>query len=427
MPPPDAGRAQRAADRLFHGWKVVAACFVVAAVSWGLALYGSSVYVQALSAAHGWPVATVASAVSLMYLVAALMQRPVAGAIERWGSRPVLASGALALCAGVASLGLIDQPAQLLACFLLIGMGWSCLSTTGLSVTVNPWFERHQGRSITLAVMGASIGAIVGVPAILASIDALGLRQGLLATALVGLAIILPLILWVLRYRGPTDIGAWPDGATAPPSVPPSIPPSALASAPVGAAPGGGAQTEAAPPAPGSVWVVAVAFAVALMVQLGFLTHHLALAMQTMSQSAGGSLISATGVAALLGRIVLAKWVDRMPVRNVAATMMLLQAGALLAIALWPGQAVMVVASLAYGFAVGYVTTLAPVIVRREQGRAQFSARYGAAASLMQFTSACGPWLFGLLHEALGGYRLVLALAALAALAAAAVLAAGRR
>ena len=106
---------------------------------------------------------------------------------------------------------------------------------------------------------------------------------------------------------------------------------------------------------------------------------------------------------------------------------MLLQSAALLAIALWPGTAVVVVASLACGFAVSCVTTLVPVVVRREQGRERLAARYGAAASLIQFTSACGPWLFGLLHGALGGQRPVLAWAALAALAAAAVLVAGRR
>ena len=62
---------------VFHGWRVVAACFVIAAVAWALGLFGSSVYLQAVTAAHGWPIAEVASAITLFFLVSALVQRTV--------------------------------------------------------------------------------------------------------------------------------------------------------------------------------------------------------------------------------------------------------------------------------------------------------------------------------------------------------------
>ena len=52
----------RADGGLFHGWRVVAVCFIVASFAWGLGLFGSSVYLQAVTAAHGWAVAEVASA-----------------------------------------------------------------------------------------------------------------------------------------------------------------------------------------------------------------------------------------------------------------------------------------------------------------------------------------------------------------------------
>ena len=34
---------------MFYGWWVVAACFVIAAFAWGLGLFGSSVYLQAVT------------------------------------------------------------------------------------------------------------------------------------------------------------------------------------------------------------------------------------------------------------------------------------------------------------------------------------------------------------------------------------------
>ena len=71
------------------------------------------------------------------------------------------------MVAAVTSVGRVDRPWQLYPCFILLGVGWATLSTIGISATVTPWFERHQGRSITLAIMGASLGAIVGVPLLL--------------------------------------------------------------------------------------------------------------------------------------------------------------------------------------------------------------------------------------------------------------------
>ena len=135
MPPTMSGK-----PRVFHGWRVVAACFLVASFSWGLGLFGSSVYLQAITAQHGWAVAQVASAITLFFLVSASIQRSVGRAIDRWGPRPVLWTGTVSMATGVALLGQVGALWQLYACFVLIGVGWSTLSTTGISATVAPWF-----------------------------------------------------------------------------------------------------------------------------------------------------------------------------------------------------------------------------------------------------------------------------------------------
>ncbi|MBL8383481.1 MAG: MFS transporter [Burkholderiales bacterium] len=389
---------------LYHGWKVVAACFVVAIVAWALGLFGSSVYLAALTAHHGWDVAAVASAITVFLLTGASLQRAVAHGIARFGPRPVLGAGAVSLCAGVALLGMAAAPWQLYPCFILVGAGWATLSTSGIGITVAPWFERHQGRSMTLAIMGASVGGIVGVPALLAAIAALGLRGGLLAAAGAGLLLTLPLILHILRHRGPADIGALPDGAA-------------------GSTPAAAAPPPAAPRDAGLLlWSVATAFALALTVQVGFIAHHLMLAMTVMAGADAALLVSATALAGLVGRLVLARIVDGVRVRLLAAAVMAAQAGALAALWLHPAPATMVAASLVYGYAIGHVTTLAPVIVRREFGPQRFAAHYARAATLIQFSSACGPWAFGALRGQWGGYAGVLAVAAAAALAAALIL-----
>ena len=55
--------------------------------AWALGLFGSSVYLQAVTAAHGWPIAEVASAITLFFLVSALVQRASSAAASTAGGR----------------------------------------------------------------------------------------------------------------------------------------------------------------------------------------------------------------------------------------------------------------------------------------------------------------------------------------------------
>ena len=374
---------------MFHGWRVVAACFVIAAFALGLGLFGSSVYLQAVTAAHGWLIAEVASAITLFFVVSALVQRTVGRSIDRWGPRPVLLLGAVSMCLGVALISQVSAPWQLYPCFVLIGVGWSTLSTTGIAATVAPWFERHQGRSMTLAIMGASVGAIAGVPLLLLAVDKLGLAHGLVATAVVAGLVLLPLVGRALRFRSPGEIGQHRDGDAAPLD--------SVASRPVPSA-----ATRGNPRL--LLWSAALGFALGLTVQIGFITHHVTLAGPLLGTAGAGLLVSATGATAFAGRLVLARIVDRVNVRRLACLIMALQTTALLAIALWPTAPVLIVASLVYGYGIGHVTTLGPVVVRREFGAAAFGATYGAAATVIQLTSAFGPALFGVLRDSFGGY-----------------------
>lgn len=404
----------RASPTMFYGWRVVAACFVIAAVTWALGLFGASVYLQAVTTAHGWPVAEVSFAITLFFLVSASVQRLVGCCIDRYGPRPVLTIGTFCLGLGVALIGQVRAPWQLYPCFALIGIGWSTLSTTGISATVAPWFERHQGRSMTLAIMGASVGAIVGVPLLLLALQRLGLERGLIAAGLAAVFILLPLVLGVLRYRGPADLGLARDGepmAVATPGEPVRRPSPMVAN--------GRPRV--------LLWTAAAGFALALTVQIGFITHHVALASPLLGIAGAGLLVSATGVTAFIGRLILARIVDRVDVRFLAMSIMLVQTGALLALAAWPTTAVLVGASLVYGYGIGHITTLGPVVVRREFGAEAFGATYGTAATVIQLTSATGPALFGLLRDAFGGYGPGLAIAAGVTTAACFALLTGRK
>ncbi len=401
----------RPVQRLFYGWRVVAVCFVISAVACSLCLFGSSVYLQALTALHGWPITGVASAITVYYLVSAASQRTVGRSIDRWGARPILLIGTLSMSLGVGLTGQVNSPWQLYPAFALIGLGWACLSTTGISATVAPWFERHQGRSVTLALTGASLGAIAGVPILLLSIRELGVSAGLLSVAIGATLILAPLIGVVLRHQGPAQLGLRRDGDLPSPS---------------------NAASETANPIANErnrrrlLWSTMIAFALALMMQVGFITHHVTLAAPLLGTIGAGWLVSAGGLAAFIGRLVLARHVDRLDVRRLAMLIMLAQAASLLLMSIWPGIASLLIGSIIYGYGIGHITTLGPVIVRREFGSASFGQIYGGAATLSQFSTAMGPLMLGALRDTFGSYQPGLIIAAILTTIAGLILWAGK-
>ncbi len=396
----------------YHGWLVVAVCFMAALFTWGFGVFGASVYLSEVTRATGWSVSLVSAAVTTFYLTNALALTTVGAAIDRHGSRPVFIFGILALSLSVVLIGHVAEQWQLFAAFVVLGMGYATLSLTGLSSTIAPWFDRHQGRSVAIALMGASFGAMVVVPLTVMAIARFGFGPAMLGAGGVVAAVMLPLAIIVLRYRGPAELGLAPDGGTV-----------ATRDDTTRAAPA--AWTRATAVRTLALWTIAVGFALGLVVQVGFLTHHLKLAEPVLGLVGAGWLVSATGLTGLIGRFVLAAIADRVNVRLWSAAIFGLQTVTLGLMAAFPDASVLIGTSLVYGFCLGQITTLSPIVVRREFGSASYGAIYSVAATVIQLSSAFGPALYGALRDLFEGYGPVLAIAAVFEAAAALTVLAG--
>ena len=399
-----------AGDGLFYGWRIVAACFVIAAIAWSLGLFGASVYLHTVSESRGWPIGLISAAITCFYLVSACASPFIGTAINRFGPRAVVRGGALCLAVGVASIGQVDRPWQIYLSFVTLGFGWASLSSTALSTLLAPWFDKHQGRAISTALMGASVAGIVGVPLLVFAIARLGLTHATLAAAAVCLAVVLPLS-FVLHLR-PEDIGLLPDGAKSTGNAGETV-----------------ERTWTRAEAVKS-WLfrtVVLAFGIAFLVQVGFLTHHVAYMAPYLGSGGAAAVVSATAVAAFLGRIALASNVDRLNPRTVACGVLCVGAAGLTVLSLAQNPVLIISASLVYGLTVGNVTTLPSIIVRREFGPRAFGPVYGLAAMVIGFCTAIGPSFYGTMFELFGGYPVPMFLAAVLNVCAAAVITLGKR
>lgn len=395
---------------IFYGWWMVAACLVIAILSWGLGIFGAGVSLHAIAQTRGWSIGSVSSAITVSGLVSAVASLFVGTAIDRYGPRPVMALGAVVMAAGLAFIGQASELWHAYAAFILSGLGNACLSVTALTAAISPWFERHQGRAMSSAMLGASIGGMTSTPILIFSIERMGFPSTMLWSALVLLAVVLPLALFVMK-KNPAELGLYPDGE-------PPLP-----------------KTDATPP---RVWSrndalrtlafvsIVVAFSLGLGVQVGFLTHHVTLSVPSLGASGAAFIVSLTAVAAFVGRVALARWADRVDLRVTSAAVLCVAAVSLAAIAAIPAAYVLIGASIVYGLTTGNVTTLSPIIVRREFGASAFGAINGVAWMIIGIACALGPALFGWLYDYFGGYGPVLLLAAALDLIAAAVIYFGR-
>jgi MFS family permease len=383
-------------DRPFYGWWIVAVCLIANFFGNALGLFGAGVYLHILTGTKPWSTSLVSGAITVFYVTSALLLIPVGGMIGRYGPRPVFTSGALALAAGVVGIGHAEELWQVYAGFLVAGTGWACLSTTAVATALAPWFERYQGRAISIALLGASAAGVVGVPVLLFGIESIGFGMATTIAALATLFVLIPLCGLLLKRR-PRDIGMLPDGA----------------------------ETESvAAIESGSEWSrkdalhtpalrgVMLCFGIGMMMQIGFLTHQVTLLSPILGTSGTATTVSATAVAALIGRLVLARFVDRINARKAAFWVLVLAAVSFVIMALFLTPAALVGGSVVFGLTIGNVTTLSPIIVRREFGAASFGAIFGIASCGIQLGTSLGPDFYGLLHDASGSYRLPLLLAA---------------
>src|SRR6185437_2622371 len=122
--------------------------------------------------------------------------------------------------------------------------------------------------------------------------------------------------------------------------------------------------------------------------------------------------VSLTGVAGLLGRLLLSKYADHIDLRITTASLLAIASVSFAVLAFIPNHYSLILGSLVYGLILGNITSLPPIIVRREFGATSFGTIYGVASTGIGLAAAFGPIIWGMAHDAFGSYIYALLLSA---------------
>jgi MFS family permease len=361
----------------------------------GFGLYGHGVYVAELQRRRGWSVPLISGAITLTFLLSSIFATFTHELVARFGSKRLILLGITALAASTILLALATEPWQLYAAFVLMSLGWTGMGVVVIATVVSSWFVHRRGLAISIAFTGASCGGVVIAPLLLLLVEKIGFPAAMLtATAIMVVVLVPVVVLWI----GPhPPIGGLLERETR--HQLPSQSPAAQ-----------NTVSRAMVVRRLAFWTISVAFALALMAQIGFIVHQIALLEPKIGRPGAGLAVALTTFMAVIGRLCLGTVVDRLNPRLVTAASLVSQAAALLAIIQTDEASVLLVACAVFGFTIGNLITLPPLIIHREFEAAAFTIVMGLSTAASGIVSALGPGLIGLVRSWSGGYTVALEL-----------------
>ncbi len=373
----------------FYGWRVVTAAFVLAVVGWGIGFYGAPVYLHAVHEVRGWPLSVVSTAVTVHFLIGALVVANLPMLYRRYGLATVTKAGVVALAFGIFGWAVATAPWQLFAATLLSGSGWAAMGGAAVNAIVSPWFVRDRPAALAMAYNGASIGGVIFSPLWVAAIDGLGFP---IAAAVIGLAA--TITIWVLANRvmarTPQQMGLTPDGDA------PGAPASSV-------------RSPTAQPLPGpSLWrslkfvTLAAGMALGLFAQIGLIAHLFSLLVPALGAKQAGLAMGFATAVAIVGR-TLVGWL--MPVgadrRLVACASYAVQIAGSIVFIIAAGESIplLLLGVVLFGVGIGNATSLPPLIAQVEFIKEDVQRVVSLIIAIAQGSFAFAPAAFGLIRE----------------------------
>lgn len=381
-------------DRLFFGWQVVAAVFVLATFGCGLGFYGPPVYLHAVREARGWSLALVSTAVTVHFLFGAIVIANLPKLYKRFGVAKVTKAGSIALATGIVGWAVAREPwqlflATLLSATLLSGGGWVTMGAAAVNAIISPWFVRARPAALASAYNGLSVGGIVFSPLWVAAIDVLSFPG-----AAIAIGLLMVVTIWILANlfycKTPDQMGLVADG-------------DALGSTSISI------TSPAAKPLSGrQLWhdrhfvTLAAGMALGLFAQIGLLAHLFSLLVPALGAQLAGVAAGAATAAAIAGRTLFG-WL--MPIgadrRLFACAGYLVQIAGSLAFLLAAGDTVplLLLGVVLFGFGIGNATSLPPIIAQVEFVKDDVARVVPMIVAVGQGTYAFAPGTFGLIRE----------------------------
>ena len=371
----------------------------ILSVSSGIGFYGHGVFLDPLSTLHGWPKATLSSAITLYFLTSGIMGMIIGRPIDRYGPKWVLILGSVVIGAGFVLLSRISSVWQLYMVYFMMALGFSCTSLVPVNTLITNWFIRRRGFAMSLANTGLSTGGIVLVPLSSYMISRWGLETALPVLGAIYCAVVIPSAVFLVRQR-PSDLNQYPDGE------PPTTSSAGESGSPLDYSAQMQVWTRSRAIHTIAFWAIVSAFLLTLAGQIAFLVHQVSFLSPYLGVTGAATAVSVTAAASIIGRLFLGTFVDRCDKRHVIMVCFLVQASAMLALAHYRHVIILYLGTFAFGLTMGSIIMMQSLIIGECFGLLSFATVSGLAGLFTMSGAAFGPTIAGLIYDAAGSYQI---------------------
>jgi hypothetical protein len=371
----------------FYGWRVVGGAFVLALFGWGMAFWGPPVFLSVLHERMGWPLALISTAITMHFLVGAVVAANLPAIYRRFGASVATRAGAVFLALGTLGWAAANAPWQLFLAAVLSGAGWGAMGAVAVNEIVSPWFVRGRPVALSVAYNGGTIGGVIFSPLWVVAIGILGFP-----IAAAAIAFVMAATMWTLSAtlfsRTPQQMGLMPDGSSTPHA-------SVISPAPQ--------------PRPGSLlWrdvrfvTLAAGMTLGLFAQIGLLAHLFSLLASALSAQRAGIAMGFATALAIAGRVITG-WAMQLGAdrRLVASACYARQMFGSIAFFIADGTSIplLLVGVALFGIALGNSISLPPLIAQVEFAPGDVPRVVALIVAIAQGTYAFAPAAFGLIRD----------------------------
>ncbi|MEW9309212.1 MULTISPECIES: MFS transporter [Labrys] len=185
-------------DRNSYRWVIVAAGGLLGCVAIG-AMFSLPVFLKPMSAATGWSVTGISTAMTFGFLAMALASMVWGNLSDRFGPRPVVLAGAVLLAA---SLALASQAGSLvefqLVFGVLVGVAVAAMFAP-MMACVTGWFDTQRSLAVSLVSAGMGMAPMTMAPLAAWLVTIHDWRTSMLIIAAIAAAVMIPTSLLLRR------------------------------------------------------------------------------------------------------------------------------------------------------------------------------------------------------------------------------------
>jgi MFS family permease len=186
------------AGRLSYGWVIVAAGGLIGCIAAG-AMFSLAVYLQPIAEETGWSRAAISSGMTLVFVIMGISGFAWGTASDRFGPRPILLAGAVLLGLGLAIASQAKSPIMFqMAYGMFVGAAGGAFFAPIMAVTTT-WFEKHLGLAVSLVSAGMGMAPLTLSPLTGWLIHQYGWRPTMLMIAVLVVVVTVPAALLIRR------------------------------------------------------------------------------------------------------------------------------------------------------------------------------------------------------------------------------------